>query len=310
MLLLFDGIAVLLPEQEREWFCRQDEALIAGLKEHGALRCIRPEDAVDRQACHEIVIQTLNLLSSKEVQQLPRDDPSMEFYISKFGHAIDPDLIQDLLGELRNHNLARSLFSPHSVAMHPALGVLILSEVGRHVIRYAQSQGIDVFPSTDKPELHDFIRRAGGSVSLSHTTKIVATDMQAAGISLGSVPIDEIVSFRREHQDLLNRYRLGITEAAHDFEVGGHRLEDTLLRERRERLEASKASIDGYFRAWLKDKARVGIGLLGAVVNLAAGNPIGAGLSVAGTMAGTSPTPPVINRMSYIISAGQRFGTL
>ncbi len=310
MLLLFDGVAILLPEQEKEWFYQQDEAVIAGLEEYEVLRCIRPEAVVDRQACDEVVMRTLNLLGSEELKRLPRNHQSMEFYLSKFGSAIDPDLVQDLLTELRKSDLVAPLFSSHSVAIHPALGVLILSEVGRHVIRHARSQRIELFPSTDRLQLHTLIREAGGLVPLGPATRIIATDMEAAGVSLGSVPIDEIIAFRREHHDLLNRYRLGIMEAAQDFAASGTRFEETLLRERREQFEANKASIDGHYRAWLKSRARVGIGFVGAVGNLVTGNYPGAAISAASAMTVTSPTPLATTRMTFLIAAGQKFGTL
>lgn len=311
MLLLFDGVTVLLPDAEEEWFRSRDEALIAGLEEHNVLSLVRPEDVVDEEACHSIVSSTLELLDTEQVKNLSRDGQVMEFYISKFGAAVDCRLVEALLEELKQRDLATPLFSKQSIAVHPVLGVLILGEIAKHVVRYGESQGFDLYPSTDRDQLHRMVKDCGGEINVSEVCKVVATDIEAAGIELGSVPVDEIVAFRREHRELLNRYRLGLMAAAEELANRDKRYEETLLKERRDRFETDKAEISRCYREWLKGKGRLGMGLVGVIGNLAMKNYLGVPKSLIKTASGlSSPKPPSTTRMTYLLAAGQRFGSV
>lgn len=318
MLLLFDGVTVLLPEREEEWFRSRDEALIAGLEEHNVLSLVRPEQVVDKEACDSIVMSTLDLLSTEQVKRLAKPSEPMEFYISKFGAAVDSRLVDDLVEELKKRELATPLFSKHSVAMHPVLGVLVLGEIAKHVVRHGLTNGYDLFPSTDNGQLHRMVKERGGEIDVSATTKVIASDFEAAGIELGAVPVDEIVSFRQEHRDLLNRYRLGLMEAAEELVLRADKYEQTLLKERRERFATDKAAVERYYREWLKGKARLGMGVVGALGHLAlmesygaTKHAIGAAKSLVKAIPGlSSPTPPATTRMTFLLAAGQRFGTL
>ena len=306
MLLFFEKVAVLVPTAEQDSFERSDEAVIAGLREHDVLKVLRPTDLVDANASHRIVQQLRE--AADKIPDAAEPDPGapMLLYLEKLGNGPEADQVRELANQLHKAGVAKPFVHGQSMVIRPGLGYLVLDAIAREAARTGQQLGLDLHPSRcvgTQRDLFPIDRRVDMCVGAT----VVHTDLEEVGVDLGPVPIGEILDFRKQHADLLDRYRVGLREFSSQLAATPFAERQVLLRERRESILEAQDQLKSAYRDW-KKLAAIGLGLGGVVWTAWSGDLVSGGLALATAgveMLPSSGPPPT--RLTYLVKAAQSF---
>ena len=310
LILFFDGIGMLIPNYMKDHSNFDDHAIIAGLKEHELFHVIEPETVVDKDATHLLASKLVDIIVSGVLDELNNEETAFgSISMSRLGFEGDAEIAQMIFEELKSRGLAKdSEDGGYSIPIHGTVRSLVLVLLA-HILRpQGLNQGLDLSPATDRPEL---VEALGEFVSISSPPTvhdIVAFDMNAVGVDLKSVPINEVVAFRKEHYSQHRKY----SKCARNFvsELGEIDPKDRNLafEARQEELESIASDLRKLARRTWRKHASFSLSLAGAAWSLYTGNPVGGVLAAAAAVAGISSKNKVETGVySYLFSARSEY---
>jgi len=308
LILFFDGIALLVPEYMADKPFRADPALATGLQEAGLLKVLEPERFMDREATEKLAEAMVELLASGVLDLLV--DTQTEFHelsYSRLGSSVDEGLARMILEELQARQLARASEDGFSIPMHPMVRALILILLAHLLKPAGRAQGLDLSPATDRPEIHNALSEVLGLPSLPSAGHVVSTDLQTVGIDLTSVPIEDVLAFRKENGQHYRAYARELRSFLR--EVGGVPEDErpSLLADRTQEIRDRAADLQNIGKQAWHRPARFALGAAGAVWNVVSGDPLG-GLLALGTISGRSKhSPQEAEAYSYLFRARGTF---
>ncbi|MCC6425616.1 MAG: hypothetical protein IT435_02225 [Phycisphaerales bacterium] len=304
MLLFFEKVAVLVPDAEQDSFERSDEAVIAGLREHDVLRVLRPTDLVDSNASNRIIKQVRD--AANKIPDAADPDAPMLLYLEKLGNGPEAEQVKELANQLHEAGVAKPFVYGQSMIIRPGLGYLVLDAIAREASRTGQRLGLDLHPSRcvgTQRDLFPVHRR----IDMCPGATVVHTDLEEVGVDLGSVPIGEILDFKKQNADLLDRYRVGLREFSSRLAEAPFPDRDILLRERRESIRETQDQLKSAYRDWRK-LAAIGLGLGGVAWTVSTGDLVGGGLALGAAGIEMLPSSgPLPTRLTYLVKAAQTF---
>jgi hypothetical protein len=313
LLLFFDGIAILLPRYMSGRETAADPILAAPLQEKGLLRILEPETFVDQEMTEALIAAVTELVTEGAFDNLARPEYGYaELSRSRMGWNADIELSEMITEELIARDLARPSEDGVSVPLHPVVRttfLVLLSQLARDAGRRA---GLSLHPATTNlGAIEDLIRVLSlrGSPSKGH---VVALDMEAVGLNLATVPLDDILEFREHHGDAYRAYARNVRQQVAELGLLAPEERESLLYDRREELadladELRKTAR----RQWRRPLANLSLGAAGASW-LAAGplhDPLGGALALATTLLGLTPGQPEATAYSYILTAQRSLGS-
>ena len=192
--------------------------------------------------------------------------------------------------------------------MHPQVRSLVLVLLSQIMRAYGPKMGARLSPVTDRPMMVNALAEMLAQKVIPTTGAVVTFDLATAAVDVGSVPIDEVLSFREENLTKHKRYMLSVREFAQELS----RLTDV---EREEAFELRQAELDDLAndlrkvarKAWRKP-AGLALSLTGAAVSVAHGNALGAMLSMGSTILNFTPaSKPDTGAYSYLFRASERY---
>lgn len=309
LVLFFDGIALLVPKYMKGRIEEFDPAIVAGLKQHDLLHIVEPEKAVDKSASTALASMMTDIITSGGLDFLARDSTAFhELSMSRLGYYGDERLAEMIFKELKKRGLARTSEDGVSIPMHPLVRSLILTLLSQILRSYGQKMHAELNPVTDRPRLVEALVEMLNLPTSPSKGTVVAFDLATVGVDLAAVPIDEILSFRRQNQRSYKHYRRSVRSFALDLS----RMPEE---ERRIRFEDRQAELDELAsdlrrkarKAW-KKPASFALTLTGAVWTLTTGDSLGAALAAGGaTLALETSTANEIGAYSYLFRAHQRY---
>ena len=77
--------------------------------------------------------------------------------------------------------------------------------------------GIELSPATDRPEVVEALTELLSLPTTPSTGHVVASDLETVGVDLGPVPIDEVLSFRKEYYKEHRLYARAVRRFARDL---------------------------------------------------------------------------------------------
>ena len=311
LVLFFDGVAILLPRYLRDKPGRVDPAITAGLEQHGLLEIVEPEVAVDKAATEELARALEAVANSGALDKLNAEDDSdfAALSMSRLGFYGDESLAKQIFKALKDRKLARETEDGSSLPMHRQVRSLVLVLLSQILRPYGEKIGATLCPATDVPELVGALGQLLAAQPQAAPGSVVEFDIAAVSVNLGPVPIDEVLGFRKDNLTAHKLYSASVRKFANE-------LSHMEAREREDAFALRQAELDDMAsdlrkksrKAWRKP-ASFGLGLAGAAVSLAHGNPIGAALSVgAGILGYKSEMPQPTGAYSYLFTAQRRFG--
>ena len=316
LVLLFDGVAMLIPSYMADQASFEDYPLVAGLKEHGLFKVVRPEEAVGAEETERLRKGLLDVIESGGLDHLVkanrRDADKTHFgsiSMSRLGYYGDPELSDAIFQELKERGLARDSEDGVSVPMDMTVRALILVLLA-HILRGADKD-VRLCPVTDQWDLVYALEEilATRVAPTPSVGDIVSFDVGVVGVDLGSVPLNEILDFRRQYYGAHKQYRQSILKFAQELSLMEVEDRDVALEQRQEELDAMAGNLRKInWKAWRR-RATFGLAATGATFVYDQDNPWPA--VVAGLVAALNAWPERRTETgvySYVMSAGQRWG--
>lgn len=311
LILFFDGIGMLIPNYMEDHSDLDDHAIIAGLKEHGLFHVIEPETAVDKEATRKLASTLTDIIASGALDKLNNQTTAFgSISMSRLGFHGDRELAQMIFEELKSRGLAKDTEDRgYSIPIHGTVRSLILVLLAHILHTQGQEQGLDLSPATDRPELVEALGELVSGASTPNINDIIAFDMNIVGVDLGSVPIEDILAFRKEHYSEHRNYTLCVRKFIHELSFMESKERNQAFEARQKELESIASDLRKLARRTWKKPAAFGLSLTGAAWTLIKGDPLGAAFTAGGAWLSLSSISNKVETgaYSYLFSARSKY---
>jgi hypothetical protein len=222
IILFFDGIGLLVPSYMKDRPEIVDPAIVAGLREHGLLHVFEPETVVDAAAAEKLATSMTDIIASGALDRLATQGTEFaELSYSRLGSYGDRGLADMIHEELKSRGLARDTADGVSIPMHPMVRSLVLVLLAQILRRHGDMLGIELSPATDRPEIIDALKELLSLPDAPSAGHVVATDLKFMGVDLRSIPMDEVLSFKRDHLDQHKAYARAVRRFVRELSLLG-----------------------------------------------------------------------------------------
>ena len=284
LLLFFDGVAVLAhrdfaPTPGRVF--KQDSLIDrterSVLLEQGLVRVVPAGALGDRKLFEDLLSVVVDILATGAIDDLASRMPLgfRRLNLEKMGYDYDGDLVMMIVSELRHRGLAYREKGSTFVDLHPVVHSLVLVLLAQLMQPFGRSLGVELHPATDRTEVQLGLTEFLSRPSAPFTPSVVTLDLQAVGLDLSTVPLPEILEYRRQHR---RRYRNNLRSFVTELSLQPQDIRDALLEDRELELSELAASLRREARsAWRRSATVVPflLGISGAALDLATGNTLG-----------------------------------
>jgi hypothetical protein len=310
LILFFDGVALLVPNYIKDKPDIVDPAIAAGLRQEGLLHILEPERIVDKAATQKLATGMSEIIGSGMLDSLAKEKTDFhELSFSRLGGYGDIDLANKILESLKKRELARNSEDGVSVPMHPMVRALVLVLLAQILRPYGETLKAELSPVTDRPQLVGALAELLSVAQAPSSGHVVASDLETVGVDLGPVPIDEVLTFRREHYSEHRAYARAVRKFVRELTQIPEKERAKALKDRLEEIRDIANDLKTVSRKAWKRPASFALSIAGAAWMLKTGDPIGALLAAGGVMLGRSdaPTKAETGAYSYIFSAASRY---
>ena len=119
---------------------------------------------------------------------------------SRLGYGADVKLADSLVSELRAKGLAKPSEDGVSVPLQPTVRATILVILAQLARSAGTKQDLSIHPATnDGSALRDLIKTLSRE-GMPSRDRVIAFDLEPVSFDMDSVPLDELLQFRSEHQ--------------------------------------------------------------------------------------------------------------
>ena len=310
LLLFFDEVAILLPHYMHGRHTDADPTLVEPLEERGLLRVLEPNDWVDLETTNKLAEIVGELLTNGAFDDLPKADYFAELSQSRIGYSADVKLASFLVEELRTRGLARPSEDGVSIPLHPTVRTTILVILAQLSRVAGAKRGMAVHPATNHPgAIRDLVETLSRE-RMPSRDNVIKLDLEPVSFDLDSVPLDDVLQFRAEHQDAHRAYMRDLRGFMAELaEIDNPNEREAKLLERRQEVADAAHDIQRTTRRALgKDLASWSLGIAGGVWSLASKDPIGFALTAVGIISGIVPSAPKrVSAYSYLFQANRAF---
>ena len=310
LLLFFDEVAILLPDYMYGRHTIADPTLAGPLEDLGLLRVLEPNDWVDVETTNQLAEIVVELLTNGTFDDLPKAGYFAELSQSRIGYSADVNLASFLIEELRTRDLARPSEDGVSIPLHPTVRTTILVILAQLSRVAGAKRGMAVHPVTNHPNAIKDLIETLSRERMPSRDNVIKLDVEPVSFDLESVPLDDVLQFRAEHQDAHRAYMRdlrGFMAELAEIENPDQR-EAKLLERRQEAADAAHDIQRSTRRGLGKDLASWSLGIAGGVWSFASGDPMGLALTAAGLISGVIPSSPKrVSAYSYLFQANRAF---
>ena len=267
LLLFFDRVSILLPGYMYGRHHLADPALAEPLEDQGLLEVLEPKKWVDEEMAKKLAESVSGLLANGVFDDLPKDVHFHELSQSRLGYGADVSLAESLVSELRAKGLAEPSEDGVSIPIQPTVRTTILVILAQLARSAGNKQNLSVHPATyDGRALQDLIDTLSRE-RMPSRDNVIAFDLEPVSFNMDSVPLDELLQFRAEHQAAHRAYMRdlrGFMAELADVSLPEER-EALLLQRRQEIADAAHDLQRSTRRALGRNLPSWSFGLAGAV---------------------------------------------
>ncbi len=308
MILFFDGIGILLPKYLKGKPEHEDPAIAIPLREKGLLHILEPEKIVDKKATHKLSKTMEEIIKSGVLDKLPKDIQFHEISYSRMGGYGDEKIAQALFRDLKAKGLAKDSEDGVSIPMHPMVRCLILVLLSQILRPHGENLGAELSPATDRPDLVRALEELLSLPDMPSAPHVVALDLETVSVDLRLVPMDEILSFRKEYFKEHRTYIRLIRKLTRGLARMDPTEREEELNQRREELQEIANNLKAISRKAWKRPASFALGMAGAFWKIKGNDYMGALLTAAGVFVGMKSKEKVeAGAYSYLFRAGSRY---
>ena len=310
LLLFFDEVAILLPRYMYGRHQAADPTLAGPLEERGLLRVLEPHDWVDEKMANQLAEVIVELLTNGTFDDLPEAEYFRELSASRIGYSADVSLADFLVDELRARNLARPSEDGASIPLHPTVRTTILVVLGQLSRVAGTEHGFTIHPTTSEIGAVNDLVATLSREPMPSRENVIALDLEPVGLRLDTIPLDDLLQYRTEHQDAHKAYMRNLQRFMIELaSIGVPEEREALLLERRQEIADAAHDIRrSALQAFKKNLSSMLMGIAGAAWSLAAGDPIGATLSGAGVFPELQGKPNTVTAYSYLFNLQRTLG--
>ncbi len=307
LLLFFDEIALLVPDYKRHQPADLDPEVAGALEDAKLLPIIEPEWFVDAQMTASLAEAMVTLIEAGAFDSLSRRDRFAELSMSRAGYFGEREIAEKVVEHLRERGLATETADGLSIPMHPTVRSTYLVLLAQLARTTGERRGLDLHPATNRPEAHDVITRTLNLPAMPSRGRVIDFDLETVSVDLDPVPLDEVLSFRDEHRAEHRRYMTDLRSFCRELTA----IESDVERQRAladRRAELREAAEALRRRSWKsfrqpKNYLSFGLGIVGAGVSTAMGNPVGAVVGVGTALTRLLPDKGGGSVYSYLFTA-------
>lgn len=309
ILLFFDGVGLLIPEYKKGELELVDPILAAPLREEGLLHYLVADEVVDKEVTEKLATALADAIAAGAFDRLSEKDSAFhEISMSRMGYSGDAGLAQMLFEEFKARGLARDSEDGMSIPLHPLIRYLILVLLAQILRPKGQHLGLDLSPVTDRFRVVKALAEFLELPSAPSAGQVVALDLQTVSVDLQSVPLDEVLDFRKENRAEHRRYIRSVRRFARELSLLGEPERREAFRDRQAELDDLASELKRISRAAWRTPASFAVGLTGAAWTAVTGDPLGALLGAGGSILGLSGSAKgEAGAFSYLFSAHQRY---
>jgi hypothetical protein len=308
LLLFFDGVALLVPRYARTVPEDVDPVMVGPLRQAGLLHILEPEVLVDKEATRQLSSAIGAIIQSGAFDRLAKDGTKFhELSYSRLGGFGDQELADAILGELKKRRLARDSEDGVSIPMHPMVRSTVLVLLAQILRQKGPALGMDLSPATDRPELVGALCEMLAVVPPVSSAGVVSFDLEAVGPDLSSVPLDEVLDFRRDNLAAFKEYARNVRKFVREIGGVSRPEREKAFRDRQEEIRELAADLKRTGRKAWKKPASFALGIAGAAWMVKTGDLIGGLLATAGLVTGAGSDAQRVNAYSYLFRARNRY---
>lgn len=306
LLLFFDEVAILLPDYMVGRHRDADPSLVEPLEDKGLLRILHPEWFVDAELTERITESVVDLISGGAFDNLPSDEPFAELSMSRMGYGAVEGLASMVYEELERRGLARPTEDGVSIPMHwriRAVYLLLLAQLAREA---GHRHGLDLHPATNTEGAGDVLDSFFNLKPMPSRGHVVSFDLETVSVDLDSVPLDDVLAFRRDNAGIYRAYMTELRSFALQLSLVDDVERERMLDDRRAEIEEHARALMGRVRKAFTNPKKAtgfGLGLAGAAWSLATMNPVPAALGLLGAITGMAPDKSTGSVYSYLFEA-------
>ena len=312
LLLFFDDIAILLPDYMYGRHKAADPVLAEPLEERGLLQVLEPKIWIDEGMTDKLAEIIVELLTNGTFDELPQEEYFAELSQSRIGYSANVDLAGFLVDELQAKGLARPSEDGVSIPLHPTVRTTILVILGQLSRIAGDKHGITIHPTTNNFSAVDDLIKTLSMESMPSRHNVIHLDLEPVTFDLTSIPLDDVLQFRAEHQAAYRAYMRDLRGFMNELaEIHDPNERETVLLKRRQEIADAAHDIQRATRIGLgKNLASLSLGLAGGAWSISAGDLIGTILSTASVAFGIIPNQSKkVDAYSYIFDVHRTFGT-
>ena len=288
LILFFDGTALLVPEYIKDKPDLVDPVITAGLRKEGLLHILEPEKIVDKAATKKLAEAISEVIASGMLDDLTKGATEFhELSFSRLGGYGDHSLAEQIFKSLKKKGLARDSEDGVSIPMHPMVRALVLVLLAQILRPHGATIKAELSPATDRPQLIGALNEVLSVPSVPSSGNVVASDLETVGVDLGSVPIDEVLAFRRESLKEHRAYARAVRSFVGELSRMPEKERAKVLNDRIEEIRDIASDLKTLSRKSWKRPASFALSVAGAAWTLKTGDPIGALLAAGAAVLGS-----------------------
>ena len=308
LILFFDGIGLLVPEYMKDRLEVYDPAIVTGLKDYDLLHIIEPEKALDKPATEKLVSILTDIIVSDSLNLLVKDSSDFQHLSkSRLGYYGDEGLAKMIFEELKTRGLAADSDDHFTVKLHPLVRSLILTLLSQITRPYGDKLKIDLNPVTDRLRLVGALSELLSIPTTPSSGNIISFDLNVVSVDLGSIPIDEVLSFRKENFKDFKNYQRECKSFAFELSRMNEEERSIKFQIRQEQLNDIANDLNKKTRKIWKKSASFALTLTGAAWTIVNGDIIGGAIAASGGLLGVEKESKDVGAFSYLFKAHDKW---
>ena len=306
LLLFFDEIAILLPSYMRGRNLVADPTLAEPLEDRGLLRVLQPEAFVDEATATELTEVIEALIRDGGFDDLSKAGGFAELSMSRMGFGAIEPVARRVLDQLSARGLAMPTQDGVSVPMHPQIRSIYLVLLAQLARQTGARSGLDLHPVTNGRGATEAFEQLTDLAPMPSRGQLVSLDLEVVSVDLDSVPLDEVLEFKRENGREHRRYMENLRTFALELSLLAEVDRARALQDRQAELQDQARDLRARaLAAWKspKDVTGFGLGFAGAAWSLASHSPVPAALGILGAGLKMLPSGAKGSVYSYLFRA-------
>ena len=302
LLLLFDGIALTVPDYLRSAPLPVDPALAERLDDQDLLIRVSPDSLIDRAVAESLSQLLVELFASDACHSPGRVAAYQALCRSRPRMCTEPALTDSVVAALIERGLAKPGHDGGAASVHPLVQAGVMVAVPHILRERAEDAGYALQPMTSHPpQVHALLRFLGLAPrpTIGH---VVVRHLEQVAPDLKNIPVGDVLGFREEYGYVYRSYVRGLRKLMRDLAIRLSEDDDVELQDRHAELADMADDLRRTARnVWHAPLASCSLGIAGTAVPIFAAQRGSAGTSPFSAFMGVNRRSDPGSAYAYLI---------